>query len=226
MGLQQGRRIWLCRTLTQAERRCTLTHELVHRERGPVPRDPAAAAAEERAVDEIAARRLITLGSLVDGLATNVGIELTGRAIQGAGSALIAPSALTLLMMIFGANPKELTKALALYGAAAPAGGTAGVFLGGVITEYISWPWSLLHQHPHRRRRSHRHPGPDARRGDGRPWLSRHLRSADRHSRPRCRGVRHRPCPRGRLGLRRDLDRSRRSRGPAGGVRGLPGRES
>ncbi|GAA3024035.1 hypothetical protein GCM10010528_02530 [Gordonia defluvii] len=169
---------------------------------------------------------VLLVGSLVAGLATNVGIELTGRAIQGAGSALIAPSALTLLMMIFGANPKELTKALALYGAAAPAGGTAGVFLGGVITEYISWPWSLLHQHPHRRRRSHRHPGPDARRGDGRPWLSRHLRSADRHSRPRCRGVRHRPCPRGRLGLRRDLDRSRRSRGPAGGVRGLPGRES
>lgn len=68
MGLQHGRRIWLCRTLTQAERRCTLTHELVHRERGPVPSDPAAAAAEERAVDHIAARRLITLPSLIDGL--------------------------------------------------------------------------------------------------------------------------------------------------------------
>ena len=54
---------------------------------------------------------------------------------------MIAPSALTLLMMLFGHDPKELTRALALYGAAAPAGGTAGVFLGGVITEYISWPW-------------------------------------------------------------------------------------
>jgi MFS family permease len=44
-------------------------------------------------------------------------------------------------MMLFGHDPKELTKALAFYGAAAPAGGTAGVFLGGVITEWISWPW-------------------------------------------------------------------------------------
>lgn len=68
MGLQRGRRIWLCRTLTQVERRCTLTHEIVHLERGPLPADPAAAAREERIVDEIAARRLITLPQLVDGL--------------------------------------------------------------------------------------------------------------------------------------------------------------
>jgi hypothetical protein len=68
MGLQRGARIWLCRTLTQAERRCTLTHELVHRERGPVPVDPAAVEREERIVDEIAARRLITAPALVDAL--------------------------------------------------------------------------------------------------------------------------------------------------------------
>ncbi len=84
---------------------------------------------------------ILLVGSLVAGLADTVGVELTGRAVQGVGAALIAPSALTLLMMLFGSSPKELTKALAFYGAAAPAGGTAGVFLGGVITEYISWPW-------------------------------------------------------------------------------------
>jgi EmrB/QacA subfamily drug resistance transporter len=101
-----------------------------------------------RLSDLLGARRIfaagwavLLAGSLVAGFATGVGSELAGRAIQGVGAALIAPAALTLLMMLFGANPKELTKAIALYGAAAPAGGTAGVFLGGVITEYLSWPW-------------------------------------------------------------------------------------
>jgi EmrB/QacA subfamily drug resistance transporter len=84
---------------------------------------------------------ILLLGSTAAGLADNVTVELAARAIQGAGAALIAPSALTLLMTLFGAQPAELTKALALYGAAAPAGGTAGVFLGGVITQYASWPW-------------------------------------------------------------------------------------
>ncbi|MFW6691587.1 MFS transporter [Streptomyces sp. MAR4 CNX-425] len=101
-----------------------------------------------RLSDLFGAKRIFVLGwivlaggSLTAGLAGEVWVELTGRAAQGVGAALIAPSALTLLMMLFGARPKELTKALALYGAAAPAGGTAGVFLGGVITEYASWPW-------------------------------------------------------------------------------------
>jgi EmrB/QacA subfamily drug resistance transporter len=101
-----------------------------------------------RLSDLLGARRVfaagwgvLLVGSLVAGLATGIGSELAGRAVQGVGAALIAPSALTLLMMLFGGNPRELNKAIALYGAAAPAGGTAGVFLGGVITEYLSWPW-------------------------------------------------------------------------------------
>ncbi|WP_406287169.1 MFS transporter [Embleya sp. NBC_00896] len=101
-----------------------------------------------RLSDLFGAKRLFSVGwailgggSLVAGLAGEVWVELLGRATQGVGAALIAPSALTLLMMLFGDNPKELTKAFALYGAAAPAGGTAGVFLGGLITEYASWPW-------------------------------------------------------------------------------------
>ncbi len=90
-----------------------------------------------RLSDLLGARRLfvagwlvLIVGSLVAGLAGSVPIELVGRAVQGIGAALIAPAALTLLMMMFGTNPKQLTRALSLYGAAAPAGGTAGVFLG------------------------------------------------------------------------------------------------
>lgn len=101
-----------------------------------------------RLSDLLGARRVFATGwavllggSVVAGAAQNATLELVGRAVQGAGAALIAPAALTLLMVLFGSNPRELTKALALYGAAAPAGGTAGVFLGGLITEYASWPW-------------------------------------------------------------------------------------
>ena len=47
-------------------------------------------------------------GSLTAGFAGNVPVELAGRAVQGAGSALIAPAALTLLFMTFGSSPKEL----------------------------------------------------------------------------------------------------------------------
>jgi EmrB/QacA subfamily drug resistance transporter len=101
-----------------------------------------------RLSDLFGARRLflagwavLAAGSLAAGLAETSGVEIAARAVQGVGAAFIAPSALTLLMMLFGHDPKELVKAFAVYGAAAPAGGTAGVFLGGVITEWISWPW-------------------------------------------------------------------------------------
>jgi EmrB/QacA subfamily drug resistance transporter len=101
-----------------------------------------------RLTDLFGAKRIFTVGwavlaagSLAAGLADSTGVEIAARAVQGAGSALIVPSALTLLMLLFGSNPKELLKAFAVYGAAAPAGGTAGVFLGGVITEWASWPW-------------------------------------------------------------------------------------
>lgn len=100
-----------------------------------------------RLADVFGARKIFVLGwivliagSILAGAAGTVGLEITGRAIQGAGSALIAPAALTLLMMLFGGTA-DLPKAFAVYGAAAPIGGTAGVFLGGVLTEYVSWPW-------------------------------------------------------------------------------------
>ncbi|MEC0225640.1 MFS transporter [Paenibacillus alba] len=87
---------------------------------------------------------ILTLASLLAGLAWNEEALNVGRALQGFGSALIAPSALTIVMMLFGGNPKELGKALGFWGASAAAGGSAGVFLGGVITEWLSWQWTFL----------------------------------------------------------------------------------
>jgi EmrB/QacA subfamily drug resistance transporter len=87
---------------------------------------------------------VLTAGSLVAGLADTEAVELVGRATQGVGAALIAPTALSLLVGLFAHDPRELTKALAVFGAAAPAGGTAGVFLGGVLTDALDWRWTLL----------------------------------------------------------------------------------
>jgi MFS family permease len=104
-----------------------------------------------RLADLYGARRVFMAGfailggaSLITGLAPSDSVLLAGRALQGAGSALIAPAALTMLMTLFSHDPRELTKALALYGAAAPAGGTAGVFLGGVLTASLDWRWVFL----------------------------------------------------------------------------------
>jgi len=98
--------------------------------------------------DIFGARRIFTAGfwiltgaSLAAGLARTPTFEIVARAAQGVGAALIAPSALTLVMTLFGHDHRELAKAMAFYGAAAPAGGTAGVFLGGVLTEWLDWPW-------------------------------------------------------------------------------------
>jgi EmrB/QacA subfamily drug resistance transporter len=104
-----------------------------------------------RLADLFGSRRLfaagfvvLTAASLVAGFATTRTMLVVARALQGAGAALIAPAALAMVMALFAARPPELRKALGFWGASAAAGGTAGVFLGGVITEWLSWRWTFL----------------------------------------------------------------------------------
>jgi len=52
-------------------------------------------------------RAVLAAGSLGAGLADSTGVEIAARAVKGAGAALIAPSALTLLIMLFGSNPRS-----------------------------------------------------------------------------------------------------------------------
>jgi len=86
---------------------------------------------------------ILTSASLLAGVAWSEATLNIGRALQGLGSAFIAPAALTLVLSKF-TDPKELNKALGFWGASAAAGGSAGVFLGGAITEWLSWYWIFL----------------------------------------------------------------------------------
>lgn len=83
---------------------------------------------------------ILAAASFLAGAATSPEVLNMGRAVQGLGSALIAPAAMTLLMTTFP-DPKELGKAFGFWGASAAAGGSAGVFLGGIITEWMDWRW-------------------------------------------------------------------------------------
>jgi EmrB/QacA subfamily drug resistance transporter len=86
---------------------------------------------------------ILTASSVLAGLAPNGTVLIAARALQGIGAALIAPSAMSILMNLF-TIPSERNKAMGFWGAAAPAGGTAGVFLGGILTAYVDWSWVFL----------------------------------------------------------------------------------
>jgi len=87
---------------------------------------------------------VLTISSILAGIATSNDILIAARALQGLGAALIAPSALSIVMSLFANSKSEMNKGMGIWGAAAPAGGTAGVFLGGIITAWLDWPWVFL----------------------------------------------------------------------------------
>jgi MFS family permease len=95
----------------------------------------------------VARRRLFMAGialfsgaSLVCGLAQSEAMLLASRAAQGLGGAMVSPAALSIVLTTF-AEGSERNRALAIWGAIAGAGGAAGVLLGGVIVQAISWRW-------------------------------------------------------------------------------------
>ena len=80
--------------------------------------------------------------SAIGGASVNFAMLITARACQGAFGAILVPSALSLLTTTF-TEPKERGKAFGIYGAIAAAGGAVGLLLGGALTEYLSWRWTL-----------------------------------------------------------------------------------
>ena len=100
-----------------------------------------------RAADLLGRRRLFLAGvvlfttaSLVSGLAWGEGPLIGARAFQGLGAAIITPAALSILMTTF-AEGKERNAALGAWGGVGAFGAVAGVLLGGVLTDLLSWEW-------------------------------------------------------------------------------------
>lgn len=81
--------------------------------------------------------------SALGGLAQSAAMLFAARALQGAFAAAMAPAALSLLTVAF-TEPRERAKAFGVYGAIAGGGAAIGLVLGGALTEYASWRWTLL----------------------------------------------------------------------------------
>jgi EmrB/QacA subfamily drug resistance transporter len=82
------------------------------------------------------------IASGLGGIAPNEALLYTARALQGAFAALMAPAALSLLTITF-TDPKERARAFGVFGAISGGGAAIGLILGGVLTEYASWRWTL-----------------------------------------------------------------------------------
>lgn len=80
--------------------------------------------------------------SAIGGAAINIEMLLAARAAQGVFGALLAPAALSLLTTTF-TDPKERGKAFGVFGAIGGGGAAIGLLLGGVLTEYLDWRWSM-----------------------------------------------------------------------------------
>lgn len=86
----------------------------------------------------IAGLALFTSASVAIGVAPSANWLLAGRAIQGMGAAVLAPSTLALLSTHFVEGPQR-TRALSMYAAAAGVGATLGLVLGGLFADLVSW---------------------------------------------------------------------------------------
>jgi EmrB/QacA subfamily drug resistance transporter len=100
-----------------------------------------------RAADLLGRRRVFmvglvvfTAGSLLAGLAWSEASLIGARAVQGLGAAIISPAALSILTTTFREG-RERNVALGVWGAVGGFGAAAGVLLGGIFTDALSWEW-------------------------------------------------------------------------------------
>lgn len=81
--------------------------------------------------------------SFLGGISTTEGMLFAARALQGVFAALLAPAALSLISVTF-TESKERARAFGVFGAISGGGAAIGLIAGGILTEYLSWHWTLL----------------------------------------------------------------------------------
>jgi EmrB/QacA subfamily drug resistance transporter len=91
----------------------------------------------------VAGLLLFSAASLAGGLATSQAWLLAARAVQGAGGAIVAPTALALIVTTFQEGPPR-NRAMGVYAAMSAAGGAVGLLAGGLLVTYASWRWVLF----------------------------------------------------------------------------------
>jgi EmrB/QacA subfamily drug resistance transporter len=91
----------------------------------------------------VAGLLLFSAASLAGGLATSQAWLLTARAVQGAGGAIVAPTALALIATTFPEGPPR-SRAMGVYAAMSVAGSSAGLLAGGLLVTYASWRWVMF----------------------------------------------------------------------------------
>src|SRR5579871_4499954 len=82
------------------------------------------------------------LSSALGGAATSFEMLVAARTLQGVFGAILAPAALGTLVSTFR-DPRERGRAFGVFGSVAGGGGAVGLILGGVLTQYFSWRWTL-----------------------------------------------------------------------------------
>ncbi|HEY3956246.1 MAG TPA: MFS transporter [Streptosporangiaceae bacterium] len=82
------------------------------------------------------------LSSALGGAAVSFPMLVAARTLQGAFGAILAPAALGTLVSTFR-DPRERGRAFGVFGSVAVSGGAVGLILGGVLTQYFSWRWTL-----------------------------------------------------------------------------------
>jgi EmrB/QacA subfamily drug resistance transporter len=100
-----------------------------------------------RSADLLGRRRMFMVGialfagsSLICGLAWSDQVLIAARVVEGSAAAIMAPTALSLLMTVFDEGP-ERNKALGIWGGIGGVGATSGLLIGGPVTDGLGWEW-------------------------------------------------------------------------------------